>query len=104
MEIETRLLGRSLRGHLNRVVNAESANLRRAVDAAHRQLAHIDTLERTNGLRRLSRRTRKVVAARRRAPAATFGELATTVGLSRAQVQRAFYELETAALHHGDAA
>jgi hypothetical protein len=104
MEIETKLLGRSLRGHMNRVVNAESANLRRAVDAAHRQLEHIDTLERNNGLRRLSRRTRKVVAARRRAPEATFGELASAVGLSRGQVQRAFYELETAVLHQGDVA
>jgi len=103
MEIETRLLGRSLRGHMNRVVNAESANLRRAVDAAHRQLENIETLQRNDGLRRLSRRTRKVVAARRRAPEATFGEIASAIGLSRGQVQRAFYEVENAALHQADA-
>jgi len=102
MEIETRLLGRSMRGHMNRVVNAEGANLRRAVDAAHRQLEYIDALERGDGLRRLSRRTRKVVAARRRAPEATFGEIASAIGLSRGQVQRAFYEVESAALHQGD--
>jgi DNA-binding protein WhiA len=89
---------------MNRVVNAESANLRRAVEAAHRQLSNIQVLEQTNGLRRLSRRTRRVVAARRRSPEATFGELATAVGLSRSQVQRAFYEVESAALHHGDGA
>jgi len=104
MEIEIRLLGRSLRGHMNRVVNAEGANLRRAVDAAHRQLEYIDTLERNDGLRRLSRRTRKVVAARRRAPEATFTEIASSIGLSRGQVQRAFYEVEAAALHGGDGA
>jgi DNA-binding protein WhiA len=104
MEIETKLLGRSLRGHMNRVVNAEGANLRRAVVAAHRQLEYIETLERNNGLRRLSRRTRKVVAARRRAPEATFTEIASAIGLSRGQVQRAFYEVETAALHQGDSA
>ncbi len=104
MEIETRLVGRSLRGQMNRAVNAEGANLRRAVDAAHRQLSHIDELERSDGLRRLSTRTKRVVAERRRAPEATFGELAAAVGLSRAQVQRAFYEVETAALHRSDGA
>ena len=102
MEIETRLLARSMRGHMNRVVNAEGANLRRAVEAAHRQLDQIDSLERTDGLRRLSRRTRRVVDARRRAPDATFGELAQALGISRGQVQRAFNELENAALHRDD--
>jgi cell division protein WhiA len=104
LDIEGRLLGRSMQGHMNRVVNAESANLRRAVEAAHRQLSNIEVLEQTDGLRRLSRRTRRVVAARRRSPEATFGELANAVGLSRSQVQRAFYEVESAALHHGDRA
>jgi hypothetical protein len=45
-----------------------------------------------------------VVAARRRAPEATFGELAVAVGLSRAQVQRAFHEVESAVLHAADGA
>jgi hypothetical protein len=104
MELETRLLGRSMRGHMNRVVNAEGANLRRAVEAAHRQLAHIEALEGTNGLHRLSRRAKRVVDARRRAPEATFTEIAVTLGMSRAQVQRAFNELESLALHQDDAA
>jgi DNA-binding protein WhiA len=104
MEIETRLLSRTLRGHMNRVVNAESANVRRAVEAAHRQLAAIEELERADGMRRVSRRARRVATARKRSPEATFGELAAAIGLSRAQVQRAFYELESAALHQDDAA
>ncbi len=104
MEIETRLLGRSLRGHMNRVVNAESANVRRSVEAAHRQISYIEELERQDLLRRLSRRTKRVVAARRRSPEATFGELAAAVGLSRGQVQRAFYEVESVVLHQADGA
>lgn len=104
LEIETRLLGRSLGGHMNRVVNAEGANLRRAVEAAHRQLSNIETLERNDGLRGLSRRAKRVVMARRRTPEATFGELATAVGMTRGQVQRAFYEVESAVLHHTDGA
>jgi DNA-binding protein WhiA len=102
MEIEMRLLGRTLRGQMNRVVNAEAANLRRAVGAARRQLEHIQTLEQADGLARLSKQARRVVDARRKAPEATFAELAASVGLSRGQVQRAFYELESVALHHGE--
>lgn len=104
MEIETRLVGRALQGQMNRVVNAEGANLRRAVEAAHRQLSHIDELEQADGLRALSGRARRVVAARRRSPEATFGELAAAIGLSRAQVQRAFHEVESAVLHRSDGA
>ena len=104
LELETGLLNRSLRGHMNRVVNAEGANLRRAVAAAHRQLAHIEAVERIGGFRRLSRRTRRVIDARRRAPEATFSEIAATLGMSRGQVQRAFYELETMVLHKDNAA
>ena len=104
LQLETGLLNRSLRGHMNRVVNAESANLRRAVVAAHRQLAHIEALQRGDGLHRLSPRTKRVIEARRRAPEATFSEIAASLGISRGQVQRAFYELESHALHQDDAA
>jgi len=72
------------------------------VEAAHRQLSYIDTLEQNDGLRGLSRRAKRVVAARRRAPEATFGELAAAVGMTRGQVQRAFYEVESAVLHQAD--
>ncbi len=104
LELESRLVGRSLRGQMNRAFNAEGANLRRAVEAAHRQLAHIESLERSNALRLLSRQARRVVDARRKAPEATFGELAAHIGLSRQQVQRAFHEVESAVLHHQDGA
>ena len=45
LELEARQVSRALRGELNRVLNAESANLQRAVGAAGRQLAAIDELE-----------------------------------------------------------
>ena len=53
LAIESRFVSRSLHGHLNRVVNAENANLARAVAAAHRQLVDIDALERAGALRRM---------------------------------------------------
>ena len=83
---------------MNRVVNAEHANLRRAVIAAHRQLSDIAELERRGELRRLPREARRVAAERRRAPEATFSELAARLDLSRSQVQRAFDLIGSAAL------
>lgn len=99
LELESRLVSRSLTGHLNRVVNAENANLRRAVLAARRQLADIDALEQRGDLRRLPKEARRVAAERRRAPEATFSELALKLDMSRSQVQRAFELIGSAALH-----
>jgi len=101
LELEARLIGRSVAGQLNRVVNAENANLRRAVAAARRQLAEIESLERQGTLRRMPRQVRLVARARRRAPEATFSQLAADLDLSRGQVQRAFGLIENAALHEG---
>ncbi len=99
LEIESRFVSRELRGHLNRVVNAENANLARAVAAAHRQLADIDTLEHAGALRRMPSHVRRVASARRRSPEATLAELALAVDLSRGQVQRALERISDAALH-----
>ncbi len=99
LELESRLISRDLSSHLNRVVNAEHANLRRAVAAARRQLAEIDVLERSGSLRRMPPDVRRVAAERRRAPEATFAEIATRLDLSRGQVQRAFERIGGAALH-----
>jgi DNA-binding protein WhiA len=99
LELESRSVGRAVHGHLNRVVNAENANLRRAVAAAHRQMLDIETLDARGELRRLPRQVRRVADGRRRAPEATLAELAATLDLSRGQVQRAFQAIESAALH-----
>jgi len=99
LELEAQLVGRSLTGHLNRVVNAENANLKRAVVAARRQLAEIETLDQRGDLRRLPRDARRVALERRRAPEATFSELATRLDLSRSQVQRAFDLIGSIAVH-----
>lgn len=97
LEIESRLVMRQLQGHLNRVLNAETANLERSVASSARQLALIEQLEAEGGLARLSALDRAVAHARRAAPEASFTELAATLGLSRARVQRAFSRIESAA-------
>lgn len=101
LELEARLIGRAVAGQLNRVVNAENSNLRRAVAAARRQLADIEALERQGTLRRMPRQVRLIARARRRSPEATFSQLAAELDLSRGQVQRAFGLIESTALHEG---
>jgi len=103
LELESMLVHRSLYGHLNRVVNAESANLRRSVASSRRQLAGIRLLAHAGRLERLPAEVRAVARARQESPAATFSELAATVGLSRPQVQRALAHLEQLALHLDEA-
>lgn len=104
LEIESRLVMRQLQGHLNRVLNAETANLERSVASSARQIALIEQLEAEGRLSQLSAVDQSVAKARKAAPEASFTELATTVGLSRARVQRAFGRIETAASASGPAA
>ena len=102
LEIESRLVMRQLQGYLNRVLNAETANLERTVASSARQVALIEQLESEGWLGQLTAIDQVVARARRDAPEASFTELASTLGLSRARVQRAFGRIETAALLASD--
>jgi hypothetical protein len=99
LEVEARQVSRALRGDLNRVLNAESANLQRAVGAAGRQIAAIDELEVDGRLGEQPYAVRLVADARRGTPEATLGELAERLGLHRSAVQRALERVERLALH-----
>ncbi|CAN5783085.1 hypothetical protein BH23CHL7_BH23CHL7_07060 [soil metagenome] len=98
LELESRLVARALRGHMNRVLNAESANLSRSVASARRQLADIELLADSAALERLPPAVRAVARARLAAPEATFSQLAEQLGTSRALVQRAFEQIAARAL------
>ncbi|MEX1334554.1 MAG: DNA-binding protein WhiA, partial [Candidatus Limnocylindrales bacterium] len=97
LEIESRLVMRQLQGHLNRVLNAETANLERTVASSARQIGLIEQLQAEGRLGQLSALDQAVARARMAAPEASFTELAETLGLSRARVQRAFGRIESAA-------
>jgi DNA-binding protein WhiA len=98
LELEARLVARSLRADLNRLINAEQANLERSVSAAARQSAAIETLETTGQLARLPEVERSVAEARRESPEASLTELAARLGLARAHVQRSLARIESLAL------
>ena len=93
LELEARQVSRALRGELNRILNAESANVHRAVDAAGRQLLAIAALEADGRLARQSSVVRIVAEARRATPEATLTELADRLALHRSAVQRALDRL-----------
>ena len=99
LELEARSVARSLRGDLNRVINAESANLHRSVAASGRQLAAIDALEADGRLAEQPRIVRAVAEARRETPEASLSEMAARLELHRSAVQRALDRLERLALH-----
>jgi DNA-binding protein WhiA len=94
LEVETRQVSRALRGDLNRVLNAESANLQRAVGAAGRQVAAIDELTASGELARQPFVVRSIAEARRETPEATLGELAERLGIHRSTAQRALERIE----------
>ena len=94
LELEARQVSRALRGELNRVLNAESANLQRAVAAAGRQLDAIAVLAADGRLDEQPFVVRTVAGARRETPEATLSDLAERLELHRSAVQRALERLE----------
>jgi DNA-binding protein WhiA len=103
LELEARQVSRALRGDLNRVLNAESANLQRAVGAAGRQIAAIAELEADGRLAAEPYVVRLVADARRETPEATLGDLAERLGVHRSAVQRALERVERLALYPEEA-
>ncbi len=99
LELEARSVARTLRGELNRVLNAESANLGRSVAAAGRQLEAIDALDADGRLAEQSTTVRAVAAARRETPEASLSEIAERLELHRSAVQRSLDRMERLALH-----
>jgi DNA-binding protein WhiA len=102
LELEARQVARSVRGDLNRVLNAESANLQRAVVAAGRQIAAIEQLDAEGRLGEQSYVVRLVADARRKTPESTLGELAERLNITRSSVQRALERVEWLVLHPED--
>lgn len=98
LEVEARQVSRALRGELNRVLNAESANLQRAVSAAGRQLDAIAILDADGRLASQPPIVRLVADARRATPEASLADLAERLGAHRSAVQRALERLERLAL------
>jgi DNA-binding protein WhiA len=92
LRFETRRVSREMRGRTTASVNADAANLARAVAAAREQLEAIRALVDSGRLARLPVDVRATAAARQRAPEATLAELAarldTTKWIVRQRLRR----------------
>lgn len=94
LDLEALRVARVLRGELNRVINAEAANLARTVDSAARQIEAIERLREDGRLGALPTDARAVAEARREAPEANLADLAAATGLHRSRVQRELQRIE----------
>ncbi len=103
LELETHRVGRDVRARLNRLVNAEEANLGRTVRAAERQLTAIARLERDGRLSTLGGGLRETAAMRRRMPDADLDTLASALGVSRSAVNHRLRRLVELAADTEDA-
>jgi hypothetical protein len=83
LDFETSRVSREVRNRLNRLLNAEEANLARTVRAADRQLQAIGRLEAAGELDRLADALREAAAQRRRQPDADLDTLASSLGIGR---------------------
>jgi DNA-binding protein WhiA len=98
LRFETKRVAREVRGRTNALVNAEAANLARAVAAARSQTEAIRTLARAGRLTKLPAPLRETASARLRAPTATLNDLArrldTTKWVVRSRLRRLVEEAE----------
>jgi hypothetical protein len=83
LDFETSRVGRDVQNRLNRLLNAEEANLGRTVRAADRQLQAIAALDRSGRLATLSEGLRAAAAERRLQPEADLDTLSGALGVSR---------------------
>jgi hypothetical protein len=86
LELETQRVGRDVRSRLNRLLNAEEANLGRTVRAADRQLHAIERLDADGSLALLTPALRETAAVRRLHPDADLDTLSGSLGVSRSAV------------------
>ena len=86
LDFEASRVARDVRNRLNRLLNAEEANVDRTVRAADRQLQAIAQLAASGELERLADGLRETAARRSRHPDADLETLASALGISRSAV------------------
>ncbi len=85
---------KEVREQVNRLVNCETANLQKAVDAAGRQLALIRELENSGRLVKLPPKVRAAAKVRLENPDATLQELAEMLGISKSGMNHRMRKLK----------
>lgn len=87
LRFEARRVSREMRGRTNALVNADAANLGRAIAAARAQTIAIRTLAANGRLKSLPEPVRDAARARLRAPTATLADLAARLDTTKWSVR-----------------
>lgn len=102
LDLEAESVARDVRNRVNRLLNAEEANLGRTVRAADRQQRAIDRIEARGELAGLPQALRETATQRRRQPDADLDSLASALGVSRSAVNHRLRRLVALAEEHDD--
>jgi len=94
LDFEAEQVGRDVQNRLNRLLNAEAANVNRTVHAAERQVRAIERLEAAGRFDQLTPSLRAVADARRAHPEADLEALAGGLQLGRSAVHHRLRRLE----------
>src|SRR5205807_8663517 len=86
MEFENARVVREVSGQVNRRLNFETANIDKTIGSAMRQVAAIETLEKSSRLDMLPPALREIARARRAHPDLNLSELAARLKLSKSAV------------------
>lgn len=104
LDLESDRVARDVRNRLNRLLNAEEANLDRTVQAADRQLQAIARLQASGELDHLPEALRETALQRRRQPDADLDALSASLGVSRSAVNHRLRRLVALAATDDEAA
>lgn len=82
-----------MRNNVNRVVNCETANLQKTVDAAVRQRQAITRIQESGLYQRMSAKLREAAELRMANPEASMSELAAQSGLTKSGLTHRFKKI-----------
>ncbi|VEJ36186.1 Putative sporulation transcription regulator WhiA [Aedoeadaptatus ivorii] len=99
LEFESARVVKDVRNSVNRLVNCETANLTKTVDASARQVEDIELIERIYGMDRLKEDVRRVAELRLSHPQASLKELGAMMqpAMSRSGVNHRFKKIRALA-------
>ena len=93
MKFESVRIVKEMRNNVNRVVNCETANLQKTVDAAIRQRRDIEKLQASGLYLRLTPKLQEAAELRMSHPEASMSELATLSGLTKSGLAHRFRKI-----------
>lgn len=93
MKFESVRIVKEMRNNVNRVVNCETANLQKTVDAAIRQRRDIEKLQASGLYLRLTPKLQEAAELRMSHPEASMSELATLSGLTKSGLVHRFRKI-----------